>query len=316
MNAMRLAAKRIHEAFAETTNWQKPFRIYHYTVPQGLRGILKEGVMWATHLNYMNDPLEIRYGHDLCKNVLLEAESTSSGKAQDLAQFGLEAFEEFSDPSRAYTMAYCVSFTESRDKLAQWRAYANSGRGIAIGFDFAGLGDVLQSADDVNEPGFRLVKMTYRREEQGEIIKKFWYAVKDSYLLVLEKGETGNYKDPKEQLGRYGVNQMLMLASSFKQPGFIEEAEWRAIPVFMGLNYAANIRFRVRNGYLIPYIEMRVRKRNKGSLIPVSEIIIGPSLNDPAINETVSLLLCASGYDKHRGNFPKIFSSDIQLRAF
>lgn len=316
MNVMLQAANMIHDAFAKATDWKEPSKVYHYTDLEALRGIVRTGVIRATHLNYMNDPLEIQYGHKLCKEVLTEAASKSVGKAKDLAQFGLEAFEEFSDPSWAYTMAYCVSFTESRDELTQWRAYANNGRGIAIGFDFSKLKDVLRSGHDINEPGFRLVKMTYSPDEQHRILQKFWKAVTDSYLLVLEEGETGNYEDPKEQLGQYGAAQMLRLAGSFKQPGFIEENEWRALPVYMGEPYPRNISFRVRNGYLIPYMEMRMRKDVEGSLVPISEIIIGPSLDDPAISETLNLFLYALGYDIHRGTFPEISRSNIQLRPF
>lgn len=42
---------------------------------------------------------------------------------------------------------FCVCFSESKDKLSQWRGYAQDGKGIAIGFDRG----VLEELNQISE---------------------------------------------------------------------------------------------------------------------------------------------------------------------
>ena len=44
--------------------------IYHYTTAAGLKGILEQKVLWATHSDYLNDVSELRYGRSLIAETI------------------------------------------------------------------------------------------------------------------------------------------------------------------------------------------------------------------------------------------------------
>ena len=45
-------------------------------------------------------------------------------------------------------MAYIACFSESDDYLAQWRGYADNGRGVAIGFDVETIERLIEQIPD------------------------------------------------------------------------------------------------------------------------------------------------------------------------
>ncbi len=51
----------IAEAFSKTPD--KP--IYHYTSQEGLIGILRDRVLWATKIQYLSDSAEFSYAYGL-----------------------------------------------------------------------------------------------------------------------------------------------------------------------------------------------------------------------------------------------------------
>ena len=45
----------------------KPAILYHYTTPEGLKGILQSGKLWATEVRYMNDASELDYALEFAR---------------------------------------------------------------------------------------------------------------------------------------------------------------------------------------------------------------------------------------------------------
>ena len=106
--------------------------LYHYTNVAGLEGIIKSEAVWFTDFRHMNDPSEITHGIELCRDVIRLRKPGTDGRVQ-LFLDCLADFMRLENFSRA--LEYFIgSFSRTGDDLGQWRAYADNGRGVVIGF--------------------------------------------------------------------------------------------------------------------------------------------------------------------------------------
>lgn len=89
---------------------------HHYTSIDTFISILESTNIWATNLKNMNDPNEGALGLDKLRNLLRQHYDSYLGNSTP----DLDCFS--------------VSFSLEDDVLSQWRAYANDGTGVSIGF--------------------------------------------------------------------------------------------------------------------------------------------------------------------------------------
>jgi hypothetical protein len=108
-----------------------PELIYHYTDDAGLRGIIENGTLWCTDPYYLNDPSEIAYGVSIAADMLAGTAMTVSPDAERFAR----DFRRYQTDVQQVAHFFVCSFSLKCNDLEQWRAYANNGRGYAIGFD-------------------------------------------------------------------------------------------------------------------------------------------------------------------------------------
>ena len=129
--------------------------IYHYTTGGALLGMLKDYyaksnlniTMWATHYMYMNDPMEVVLGENICKHAILDIEKNLNiphnrriGTIINNKDFGemqshLNRLTMSTPQCACETNAFIVSFSEECDSLHMWNMYATNGNGIALVFD-------------------------------------------------------------------------------------------------------------------------------------------------------------------------------------
>ncbi len=180
---------------------------------------------------------------------------------------------------------FCVCFSESKDKLSQWRGYAQDGKGMAIGFDK----EILEELNQISKFYIAFGKVIYDNPQeyvQGIIadnIKKLEYKGVGHVALELSQ----NYR---------------MQFPFVKNPGFKEENEWRVvlcstighhnIPSSDNIIFS-KIKYRTANNKLIPYIEMSFEKI-KQSII--KKIFIGPK-SEVEVEDVVNLLGFYGYYD-------------------
>lgn len=119
---------------AEVTAHKDEPILYRYTDDQGLRGILEHGTLWLSDVFSMNDPSEIRYG--------LRFGTDRVNKLINMAlpehAFFANVFNDFIDagaPQSGHYSICCFGRADPNEDLGQWRAYADDGRGFALGFD-------------------------------------------------------------------------------------------------------------------------------------------------------------------------------------
>jgi hypothetical protein len=279
--------------------------VYHYCGPDGFRCILSKKSLWATHFQYLNDAGEIRRGIDIAKEEAISL--------QNLATTGIQNFyfnqilQQLDEKVSRHIFLVC--FSEVGDLLSQWRAYADDGRGYAIGFDFERLS---QRRSPVG------------RSFSGKVIyseTNLRQSIRD-YLLKNAPNATCHPNDDDEDAVAANANNhswaILSTVSRFKHHGFNEEretriafvcnlpSEWRSIethPVsqIQGSIYLSSFdrlddelpahrQFRVSARGLVPYLDWSFDSDD------IAEIRVGPRGNTKQQLSAIRMFLESNGY--------------------
>lgn len=146
--------------------------------------------------------------------------------------------EYFLDMKYRYENLYLISFSEQKDSLPMWNTYSNKSTGVAIGFKrFVSI-----SLDDV------VLKCVYDVKEITHILDSHTDSEQEKFRFILTS---------------------IYLPQIIKDEAYDYEREVRLIGRFDG----TPIKFREKNGYVIPYKEFFF------SAEQVSTIVLGPCYN-------------------------------------
>lgn len=241
--------------------------LYHYCDAFAFHAICSYRKMRFSDLFSMNDFTEIHWGYSIWEQAATYL----------LKEIGKEFLDKIDDVIHSSSMlgllvASCYSL--DGDVLSQWRAYADDGRGYAIGF----------SAKDLIKLPIRPLRVLYNQKEQIEETINTVRAIHS--VEQSEEVKFGN------DFTRTCFNLAFDLAA-FKNPAFVEEQEVRLVHVldfkesnnFMKLidggGYAFGkeckgepVLFRMRDNMPIAYIEQDFSNAEK--INPIKEVIIGP----------------------------------------
>ena len=267
------------------TSFRPPKRLYHYTDARGVEGILRNCCIHATNLGFMNDAGELQYARNLVQKVADELDSNCS----DAVSFSLGGFVNALGDRRMQYYAAC--FCADGDLLSQWRAYADSGGGYAIGFDTAALLRSVQGKMGLQRRawGSRLQQVDYDPHTQENIIRP----ICAGFALI---GKTCTQEFRRHRQLRDAIAQcigslFLTLApelSRVKSPSFREEQEWRIAVLQEDLPRT----FRVsRGGLLVPYLELSLPGPDSGV---IAEFRWGPTLSPQLAR--LGLQTCAEAF--------------------
>lgn len=243
----------------------KPKILYHYTNQEGLTGIIKESVLWATKIHFLNDATELVKPLKIADDYLFEiAYPDYGGEYRDTktAKYMLKQIKSWEN------INICIaSFCSSGDILSQWRGYSTFGSSYSIGFNT----EIFESI--VAKHSFKLHKCSYFSEEEYE------RNIIDFIKAVLIDSNNTN-KEPTDFIGRF-INK----AATIKLDYFQEENEWRIISWEPKLTTDNNFNFRTGKSMIIPYFSIPI------DLSSVVEIAIGPCQNpDLARNAVYGLI--------------------------
>lgn len=264
--------------------------LYQYTTMQGLLGIVQSKQIWATDMRFLNDVTE---ANRIWSFVTRRVEHfISSGKvfeSVDLPKF-VNLLKQASTG-----VNFVASFSEARDSLGQWRAYAGS-NGVCIGFKQRAL----QTQWVANPKGGEA-------HWTGMLPYRVKYIPTDTSSLLDEELEkllsTGGPLHSavtkalsKEELL---VNWIGVLAVSFKHEAFAEEREWR-LCYHRHEKPMRHQRFRVSKSMLVPYIaadlNLTLQKAPAVDGSFIEEVIVGPSANMELTAKAVEQFLLAEGH--------------------
>jgi|tagenome__1003787_1003787.scaffolds.fasta_scaffold20506152_1 hypothetical protein len=235
--------------------------VYHYTTLEGFKSIIENGFVWGSNFSYLNDSTEMQYGRDMIRQIVDEKGFFKNGRYSDEAKSIILGFLEVLESINSH--AYGACFSSHEDSLGQWRGY---GQGVAIGFDRSQL-------QNFGVDGTFLAKVNY----DPAIAKSILSSLVDTYLNeTLDHTQNTDYAGIKEAL-KYSFQASLEReVVSIKHNAFSDEKEWRLSYfrfAFSPPEDIPEIKFRIRDDVMIPYVEFRSKT---GNLLPIVSVRIGP----------------------------------------
>jgi hypothetical protein len=248
---------------------KKTKRIYHYCSVENFFKIIESKSIWLSNCSQMNDSQEVtwieRY-FDFIKSNFLEKHYKSFNKYL-FPTYGWNKITPF---------VFCLS--EVKDSLSQWRAYAQDGKGVCIGFniDKFGIDTGLPSRNVQRDKTIGISKIEYSISVQKRIIKS----------IINEYKEKHNNK--KDELwitaSSFMAFELVDYSLIFKNPSFSEEKEWRIIhtPLDNRNEYEdvenkieiSDTMFRPIGNRITSYTMLNLESKFSSDLIP--EIVLGP----------------------------------------
>lgn len=266
---------------------EKQDLVYHYTSAESFLGML-QGIskdrpfpkcltFWATNLAYMNDPQEIKYGEALAKKYIQKRESESNCR--------IELKDKPNPFSLLLEKIFSISFSEERDLLPMWSMYGNFD-GICLGFNLK-KNDNFSGCANENE----VTRILYGKDSNIETLYN------SIISLCIPKNIYSNIKDIASTI-LYKV-----LSCFIKHPSYSYEKEYRMI-----IPECKNekIKFRCKNGTIIPYIEHEI------PICKLKSITFGPSSRIELIENSMKMLLDSKGINIDNIAFVK---SNIPFRV-
>jgi hypothetical protein len=248
--------------------------LFHYCSASSFQSIVETGKVRFTDINMLNDTAEMHWGYSVFEEAagrLIKIAETKALKGLNKAFF--DKVDEIIAPlqHRIHPFVFCLS--RERDSLGQWRAYADDGRGFAIGF----------SAIAIKCMPVSLLAVEYEREKQ---VKEMMDALGATFLE--------NQAD-EQIFGKKFFESSTMIGSymlAFKNPSFRDEKEIRCLHLvdvetnekIMKLKDSGgvlgdgeqvageDVRFRVQDSALVPYLDMPFRRNFESSAIKAIDL--------------------------------------------
>ncbi len=111
--------------------------LWHYTNGAAFLAIVDSMSIFSSHISCLNDASELRYATKLLREALTALRQTvgAGETALSFINGALNYFQENPEfPAQAVTPYFVTCFSEEKDDLSQWRAYAGGENGYAVGF--------------------------------------------------------------------------------------------------------------------------------------------------------------------------------------
>jgi Protein of unknown function (DUF2971) len=254
---------------------EPPSMIYHYTDDVGLRGILETGQLRLTDMFDLNDPSELEHGFSHAVRILNEKVAGEPNNSQIFArQFAATVPQ---GGLRASAHYFVCSFSSVGDDLGQWRAYADNGRGYALGFDAKVLETAFTTKGKKGRriPNNTSFPVTYCDPQLISLHRQIVEGMFD--LLSLPKGkslERPVFLEYMSELGTYLTVAALHASVFFKHEAYNNEKEYRFLQIHRGDLPPPEVKLRSRPYSLIKYREFAWKKRAAAAL---RKIVIGPA---------------------------------------
>ena len=247
--------------------------LYHYTSHKTLRRIVEDRSLRISHVYYMNDANEIKYGAELFKSVVAERQSRET--SQVLIEFLIELRDWINQLIVLPHYIFVFSLTEKGNLLSQWRAYTPSGEdGVSIGFSKEGLEKIAM------QKGFELIKCVYDKREHLKVLSAELESMIARFVKETPSIITAGHPPNQKYLSYfYQFSEgLLKTFCRIKDPFFLEESEWRLVSKYYERYTDSEIKFREGRTTLVPYVEFPLSGiHDDGRLF--EQVYVGPSPN-------------------------------------
>ena len=192
---------------------------YYYCSLETFLNIIKNKEIYLSDPLKMNDKSEIRWylnrlndkqnNDGVCFSIL---ESMKIRSGLDFSYDNLLDILNF----KGQKSIYISCFSKKPDLLSQWRAYADNGNGVSIGFDL----DKLAIADN-----FLIQEVIYTDNIIEDVVENDVEIVADQIGTVIDKYEI---TDKATQIEVF-LHELIPVLAKYKNPAFKEEKEIRLI---------------------------------------------------------------------------------------
>lgn len=284
--------------------------LYHYTSPEGLLGILRQGgkpTIWFTQYDSLNDSSEQRnvleFLHGFCDQLRTEGKLssefvdqikqlepsntgyiTSKGEPVESKHFPGELVECTMITNEECDTYLCCFSTES-DMLPMWNYYTKSTgyAGYSIGFWNWAVNESFERGYEL-----KLRNVVYANDEKRSMWEKI-------LLPMYELYKTGNEDEKAGAIAtvQYYLNEWQLI---FKEACFSHEQEVRAILKVPkkcrseGINNISPRKYRASNGYIVPYVEFCCEEDS------VFQVTVAPLLEEHLAVQNLEDMLKEYGY--------------------
>ncbi|MBD8725755.1 DUF2971 domain-containing protein [Oxalobacteraceae sp. CFBP 13708] len=270
--------------------------LYHYCSTSTLHAIATNKTIRHSDINMLNDSREVRWAYSIFEDAatrLIKREGLLSSAPEITTDF-VDSIDEILSPSQLVAHPFISCFSLEPDMLSQWRAYADDGRGTAIGFDAKALRAQIPAT---------FLRVLYDKEMQ---IREMMAAIIAIHMAKEALGEDWHT--------RFFTDCMLLAVymTAFKHPSFAEEKEVRAVRAinvelhegllkFVDRGGKINddvavaggpISFQVRDNHLVAFSDVTLCP--DGCEAPVRRLVLGPKNNIAEGN--LRLFLGGSGF--------------------
>ena len=266
------AGEIVHSFLATLESQPPPPIIYHYTNDVGLKGILETGLLWLTDIFSLNDPSELTHGFSVAINALTSNVARDSAVGQKFAKKFAAFAEQGAIPKTAHF--FMCSFSSSGDDLGQWRAYADNGRGYAVGFDAKTLENRFTKKDGIPIPSNSTFHITYNDAQllgiQSQIVEKMRNLIMSPAGRDLKNAAINVYMAELQMLLTLHILQTILF---FKHEAYANEREFRFLQIHKA-NEPPTVKVSARRYGLVKYREFDWRSVAPDAL---KKIVVGPA---------------------------------------
>ena len=248
-----------------------PAIIYHYTDDAGLKGILETGKVRLSNIFSLNDPSELSHGF----SIFVETLKTSAAPGPPEAKLFANSMDRFRGRIRDTAQYFSCSFSASGDDLGQWRAYADNGRGYALGFDAALLESSFEKQSQGPIPNTASFPITYEDAKLAAIHSDLVSRMFN--LISLPRGRKLSDAVVNAYMGELTVMLALHAMHAclfFKHPGYRNEQEYRFLEVCEAGQAPVGIKAKMRLYSIVEYLEFDWKGNNSDAL---KRIVVGPA---------------------------------------
>ncbi len=293
--------------------------IYHYTSIGGLNGILENKTLRFTNIKYMNDKDEVIAGLDSMVKVCGSSEEVRENILSDY------------NSSEVQTFVCCFSLEEDSLPMWNYYTKEINNQGYNIEFNDKELVEsILRSNPILEGCDFAFGNVDYSKDNDSEysvaITNEIMSSIKSSLSILLtyiNKNFSGNTPASKEETFkelekivaeseknkihlpiyfynggtcRFEKNPSADFLYFIKRDCFRQEKEFRIVinvpnELLSKLKQERIYKFRINNGILVPYIEL------KFSMNVVKSITISPTVQSDLIEQSIQDFIKYCNYD-------------------
>jgi hypothetical protein len=245
---------------------QKPPRVlYHYTSLEVLEKITRNGEIWASDIEFLNDSEEYVNAKAFIKHEL-EMRVAKNEKLRSIVHSHVGQMYHELD----HLDVYVASFSTEGDSLPQWRGYCPNGQGVAIGFLPWALtsGELDLPKGDDQSIDRKLLKCVYTSKEKTKLL--------DAHLNHFLKLVAEHFGTDSMEPGSFLQTLTEACCPFFKNESFREEMEWRLSVRCLHRDIPQR-EFHLGRSTVVPHLRIDLRENYRLDFI--KEVVIGPTPN-------------------------------------